>query len=295
MSDSAQSIEAPLKPSGSRKKLYMLAVAVLIVALSGSILLYSFRPVEAIALSLQYKVGEKMTYEINMTISMEDEFSYTDKFSYTMVYSMEVLDKEGDIYTIRMTTGIRSQNLTITPTGILIQNQTVTIYSLTMKITESGEFVELVDAPEEVEKALQEARSSFSFMPGNGFYFPLSEAKVGDSWQVPIGMTTEMFNFTGTLNCAITESRKITVPAGTYDAFKLEVSSSDLDIAFSPELATGYSIDFQMAMNGYEYFEKGTCRTIQATFNQTTSATVMDTTVTMEFSMDMQLTEHIKP
>jgi hypothetical protein len=280
MSDSNQSIEAPLKPSGSRKKLYMLVVAVLIVALSGSILLYSFRPVEAIALSVQYRVGEKMTYETDMTMNMMGF-----EVSTTMVYSMEVLKKEDDIYTIRMTT------------GILSQDQTTISYSLTMKIDESGRFVELVDAPEEVQEALQQSMSYYSFMPGNGFYFPLSEAKVGDSWEVPIGLTTEAFNFTGTLDCAITETRKITVPAGTYDAFKLEVSSSDLSFAFSPELEmeTGQSMGIQMAINGYEYFERGTCRTVQAAFNATVNATVMDTTMTFEFSMDMQLTEHIKP
>ena len=170
-------------------------------------------------------------------------------------------------------------------------------YSLSMKIDESGQFVELVDAPEEVQEAFQQSMSYFSFMPGNGFYFPLSEAKVGDSWEVPIDMTTEMFNFTGTLDCVITETGEITVPAGTYDTFKLEVSSSDLSFAFSPELEqeTGQSMGIEMAIDGYEYFEKGTCRMIQSAFNLTISATVMDTTVTMEFSMDMQLTEHIKP
>jgi hypothetical protein len=279
MSDSTQSIEAPLKTSGSRKKLYLVVVAVLIVALSGSILLYSFRPVEAIALSLQYRVGEKMTYETNMTMNIMGF-----ETSATIVYSMEVLNKEGDIYTIRMTT------------AILSQNQTIPSSSLTMKVDESGRFVELVDAPEGVQEALQ-SMSYFNFMPGNGFHFPLSEARVGESWEVPINMTTEMFNFTGKLDCAITETRKITVPAGTYDAFKIEVSSSDLGFAFSPELEQemGQSMEIQMAMNGYEYFERGTCQTIQAAFNATINATVMDTTMTLELSIDMQLTEHIKP
>jgi hypothetical protein len=280
MSDSTQSIEAPIQKPGSRRKLYLFVVIVLIAALSGSVLLYSFRPVEAIALALQYEVGEKMTYEMDMTVGMMGV-----EASATMSYSIEVLDKEGDIYTVRMTM------------ELLGQGQTGTSYSMTMKITESGELVELVDAPEEVQQAIQQSMSYFSFMPGNGFYFPLSEARVGDSWPIPINVSTEMFDFTGTMQCAITETRALTVPAGTYDVFKLEITSSDLDFALNPEYEQelNQSMDMQMTMNGYEYIERGTCRMIQANFDTTMSMAIMNVTATMDLSMNMQLTEHIRP
>jgi len=253
-----------------RKKWYLLAgLIVILVAAFGTWLMV---PAEVVALGINYSKGEKMTYEIDMSMKMMGQ-----EFSYTMTIRIEILEKENGIYTIRQT--ITSDLL----------DQT---YSLTVRINETGNVVEFLDVPPE----FQQTMTSFSFMPGNGYYFPKEEAKVGDSWQIPISMQTEEFNLTGTINNKITETRRITVPAGTYDVFKLEFTSSEFEMTYKPppELNMTTPIEIGMTMRGYEYFEKGTCLVVEARFEQTTSMSMMGQTISVSMTLNMRLIEHTR-
>ncbi|MCW4020873.1 MAG: hypothetical protein NWF14_06575 [Candidatus Bathyarchaeota archaeon] len=232
-------------------------------------------PVEVVALGINYSQGEKMTYEIDITMKMVGQ-----EFSYPMTYIIEILDKQNGIYTMRTTFSLMNQT-----------HPTAT-YSITARVNETGHTIEFLDVPPE----FQQTMSSFSFMPGNGFYFPTEKAKVGDSWQISIDTQPEEFNLTGTINNEITETRRITVPAGTYDVFKLEVTSSEFTLVVKPppELSMTESIEIGMTMKGYEYFEKGTCRVIEAKFEQTTNMSMMGQTISITITLDMRLTEHVK-
>jgi hypothetical protein len=226
-------------------------------------------------LGINYVQGEKMTYEIDMTMEMMGQ-----EFSYTMTLMIEILYKENGTYTVRTTFGLMNQT------------QPMATYSITAKVNETGHTVEFLDVPPD----FQQTMSSFSFMPGNGFYFPKGEAKVGDSWQIPIDMQTEEFNFTGTINNKITETRRINVPAGTYDVFKLEFTSSEFNLEYEtpPELNMTEPIEIDMTMKGYEYFEKGTCRVVEAKIEQTTSMSMMGQTISVTITLDMKLTKHTR-
>jgi hypothetical protein len=133
-------------------------------------------------------------------------------------------------------------------------------------------------------------------MPGNGFYFPVEEAKVGDRWEIPLNMQNEQFNLTGTINNQITGTRKIIVPAGTYEVFKLEFTSTDFTLSFSPppELNMSEPMVMETSMRGYEYFEKGTCRVVEASFEQTVSMSLMGQSISVTITIDMTLKEHVK-
>ena len=255
------------KPKSRKKWYFLIGLIVLIVAAFGTWLMV---PVEVVALGINYSPGEKMTYEIDMTMKMMGQ-----EFSYTMTYRIEILDKENGTYTMRQAF-----------TSDLL-NQT---YSFTVRINETGHIVEYLDVPPE----FQQTMSSFTYMPGNGFFFPKEEAKVGDSWQIPIDMQTEEFNITGTINNKITETRRITVPAGTYDVFKLEITSSEFIYVYEPPPELNMTEPIEMDMKGYEYFEKGTCLVIEAKFEQTTSMSMMDQTISMSMTLEMRLTEHTK-
>jgi len=100
----------------------------------------------------------------------------------------------------------------------------------------------------------------------------------------------------GTINNKITETRRITVPAGTYDVFKLEFTSSEVTMTYKPppELNMTTPIEMSMTMKGYEYFEKGTCLTVEAKFEQTASISMMGQTISMSTTLNMRLTEHTK-
>ena len=265
----------PSQASKSRRRWYILAgLAVVIVVALGT---WSMLPgeAEALLLGINYIEGEAMTYETNMTMEMMGQ-----EFSFLMTYTLEVLDVEDGTYTIRTTFNLMNQT------------QAPATYSITARINETGQTVEFLDVPPE----FQQTMSSFSFMPGNGLYFPMKEARVGDSWQIPIDMQTEQFNFTGSIDNRITETREVTVPAGTYEVFKLEIASSDFRMVYipPPELGATGPIEMDLTMSGYEYFEKGTCRVVEAKIDQTIEMSMMGQTLSMTMTLDMTLTEHIR-
>ena len=268
--DNEVQFQAP-KPKPRKKRYFLIGLIVLIVTVV-AFGTWLMAPAEVVALEVNYSQGEKMTYEIDISMKMMGQ-----EFSYTIIIRMEILEKEDGIYTIR-------QSFT---SDLLDQT-----YSFTVRINKTGNVVEFLDVPPE----LQQTMSSFSFMPGNGLYFPKEEAKVGDSWQIPIDMQTEEFNLTGTINNKITETRRITVPAGTYDVFKLEFTSSEVTMTYKPppELNMTTPIEMSMTMKGYEYFEKGTCLTVEAKFEQTASISMMGQTISMSTTLNMRLTEHTK-
>ena len=259
----------------SRKRLYFLVgLIALMVAAFGT---WSMLPseAEAVVLGINYSQGERMAYEIDMTMEVMGQ-----EFSYTMTYVLEILEKENETYTMR------------TILTLVNQTQIIATYSITARVNETGHTVEFLDVPPE----FQQTMSSFSFMPGNGFYFPKEEARVGDSWQITIAIQAEDFNFTGTVNNRITGTRRVTVPAGSYDVFRLEVASSDLTFIYKPppEIGVTEPIEAQMTMDGYEYFEKGTCLVVEAKFEQTTSMSIAGQTMRLTMALDMRLAEHPK-
>jgi len=256
--------------SRSRKRWYFLIVSVILIAVAFAS--WSMLPgeAEAVTLGLSYVEGEEMTYELEMAMEMMGT-----NLSFAMTYTMEVLDVEDEMYTVRTTFSLMEQT-----------------FSLTTRINQTGHTVEFLDAPPEFEQSM----SYVSFMPGNGFYFPGEMARVGDSWQIPVDMRTEQFNLTGTMDAKITETGEITVQAGTYEVFKLEISSDVRMVAPPPEYANVTEpIGMNMTMEGYEYFEKGTCRVIEAKIEMTMDMSMMGMTVSIPMTLNMELTEHILP
>lgn len=253
-----------------RKNWYLPIGLIVIIIAAFSIYYLAYMPTEVVALGIKYNRGDKMTYEIDVTMTMTGQ-----ELSYNMTQKIEVLDKENGIYTLRTTS--------------ILMNQT---YSITMRISELGHMVEVLDVPPEFQQFI----SSFSFMPGNGLYFPSDETKVGDSWQIPIDTQTEVFNITGTINNKLASIQSINVPAGTYQVFKLEITSSEVTIEFEPlsELDMTEPIEIDVMMEGYIYFEQETCLVVQAFTEQTTTTSMMGQTISMTMTLDMRLTEHTK-
>lgn len=256
-----------LKLRSRRKLCLIIGVVVVVVAALGT---WSILPGEAVSLVVSYTKGEKLTYEVTMTMKM-GEVSQTIE----MILTMEVLDVEDGVYTIKQTMTIAEMDQA---------------FSFTMKFDETGQVLDVEGLPSEA----QQTFSSFTGIPGCGMYFPKDRARVKDSWDTPIDIRTGEFNLTGTIHNRITETRKLTVPAGTYDVFKLEIPRSELTATYEPpaELDMASPIQMDMTISGYEFFEKGTCLTIQANFDQTFTVSFGGQTMTMSVTMQMKLVEH---
>ncbi len=266
--------EAPseaVKPRFGRKQYLVIGLVVIATVVTASIIVFTqFLPsARAVTLGFNYSVGEKMTYELNMTM----EIMGTEVPLPGAMWEIEVQGFDGENYTILQTMTVGLQE-----------------FSSTMKMNKTGYVVEYIGLPPEFE-AMGPTSFSFLGVPGFGSYFPEEEVRVGESWEIPFDMELPGIDSEGTISYELSEIASVTVPAGTYKALKINFEGTDLHVAYSVE-----EIDFDVTwnINGYIYLEKDTCRLIELRFDQSATVTAMGETESMEMTMQMQLTEHLK-
>lgn len=263
--------EAPpeaLKPSFGRKLHLVLGLVAIAIIAIGSIVVFtqfllSVRG-ETVSLGLNYSVGEKMTYWINISVK-----TMGSEGSQEATWEMEVQGFDGENYTIHQTMTVGLQE-----------------FSFTVKMNKTGYIVEYIGLPPELEQAL----SSFASVPGFGSYFPKEEVRVGETWEIPFDMIVPGIDFEGTISYELSEITNVTVPAGTYEALKINIEGSDLHME---------GMDFHVTWNisGYTYLEKASCHLIELRLDQSmtgTTTTAMGPATSMEMTMEMQLIEHLK-
>jgi hypothetical protein len=261
----------PQPPRRSRKKLGIAVALVAVVAVALVAVVFLANPTffamgETVPLTFSYSEGEKMTYSMTMTMDLMGQ-----ETTETGTSTVEILSVQGDTYTIRTTTDTESSPSV----------------SYTMTMDKTGRITDYGSLPENVQQSL----GSLSFLPGYGSSFPKQEAKVGESWQIPLDTEVSGVSLEGAVNCKVSEVKSLTVPAGTYNVFKMEISINN---AHASSSALGANIEMTMNANGYVYLEKGTGRTIELLFEETVSGTSTGATVSVDLEMQMQLTEHIR-
>jgi len=248
--------EAPpeaVKPRLGRK-LYLVIglVAIAIIAIASIVVftqLLRGAKGEPVPLGLNYSEGEKMTYEMSMAIEAPGMEETMEG-----TWEMEVLSFDGENYTIQ-------QTMTINRMGYV------------------------VGLPPE----LEETFSSLLGVPGLGSYFTKEEVRVGESWEIPFDIEFSGIDLEGTISYKLSGITSVTVPAGTYEALKINIKSSGLS-------ATIEEMDAQITMNinGYVYLENGTCRLIELRLDESATMTAAGQTASMEMTMQMQLIEHVE-
>jgi hypothetical protein len=87
-------------------------------------------------------------------------------------------------------------------------------------------------------------------------FFPKEEARVNDTWQVPVNSDNSLIGFNGVFTYKFGGVQKISVPAGTYKVFKIDVSSNNLTRLGTENLVTTLDVE--------AYLEYGTCCMIEA-------------------------------
>ena len=265
----SETLPEAVKPRFGRKLyLVMGLVAIAIVATASIIVFTQFLPSatgETVPLGLNYSVGEKMTYEFSMTME-----ALGNEVSQEAILGMEVQSFDGENYTIRETMTFASQE-----------------YSFTVKIDKMGNVIDFIDLPPE----FQETLSSFLGVPGFGSYFPKEEARVGESWKIPIDMELMGMDLEGTINYKLSKITSVTVPAGTYDVLHVEIKPSSFAATYSEG---GMSFHMDLNMDGYIYLKNATCHPIEYRINESATITAQGQTQSMEMTIQMQLIEHLK-
>jgi hypothetical protein len=126
------------------------------------------------------------------------------------------------------------------------------------------------------------------------------EVKVGDSVNVPFPTYNSSIGISGSLTMTFKGIQDLTVPAGTYKVFRIDITSNDLKMNYQlPLNGVGSfipsNISIGMNMNYQIYIEYGTMRQIKADMQENVSTQTSTMSYAMNMDMNMTLVEHIQP
>jgi hypothetical protein len=261
----------------SKKKCYALAVVITIAVVATALLIPQGLG-NSIPLSLDYQVGEKMIYNTTEQVEQNENSG-----NITSTSSLEVVDFDGEYYTL---------NHTITT--ILESPFTVSFIEKVNKTGYASYFI-----PGETENLFGNTSSN----PVLAALLSKPEAKVGDTWQIPLATGNSTIGTTGNLTLTFGNIEDFTVPAGTYRVFRIDIASNDLT-AYSkipgnnsiPEASEDITTSIiNVSFSGHIYLEYGTCRQIKSDVQIAMALQSELLNSNINYSSHMTLTQHIKP
>jgi hypothetical protein len=218
-----------------------------------------------IPLSYNYAPGEEMTYNMNETINDAGQNT-----SITGTFSLDVISFDGTNYIINFTTTVRVP----TPDEASTLSSTVT-----EKMNKAG-YVTVSNGMNGTQCPLF----------GNPFlYFQKDKATVGETWQVPLSFGNQTVSYNGNFTYTFGNIQTITVPAGTYKVFALNISSNDLTVIMGGTTKDLTVVLQNVTAQGQVYIEYGTCRlidsNIQEIINYTSGSINYDETITEQTTL----------
>jgi hypothetical protein len=262
-------VEVPLKPRRFGKKLYALLSVVAVVVVISVVVFMFLIPRglgEIIPYGFNYAAGEQMTYDISISTTGAGQ-----TVSETGTLGMHVLSFDGENYTINETMRIVVQGISQEA-------------SYTVKMNKTGYIADISGFPAQT----QQTYSMFMGMPGFGGFFNKTEARVGETWRIPLNMGNSTFSMAGTINYRFGDIQNITVPAGTYKTFKMEISTDDAYVSSG-------SVSMSVNMNGQIHLEYGTCRLVDMNMQESMSSSGIGQTTTASVTMQMRLIQNTRP
>lgn len=248
-----QPASLPPPSKRSRKRIYAL-LGIVAVAAVASALVFAFLVPQSsgtiIPLSYNFTVGDNMTYNVTTNMTMMGRNSVS-----TMTLSMGIVSFDGENYTINETASFPQ----------LGPSQS---FSITEKMNKTGYFT--ITYISGLPAGMNQTYSTGNGPLGFGTFFQKDQARVGETWQVPMGLSN-LANVgpAGNLTYKFGDIQDITVPAGTYKVFRIDVSGSNLTMSST---IAGVSFSMNMSVNGQEYLEYGTCRPINFNLQENVSS-----------------------
>jgi hypothetical protein len=294
---SAGSGSAQAAPSKkSNQKIYFSVAGILTVLILTAALFIP--PTSAvIPLEVNYTVGEQMTYDV----TVESRLTVPDAGAASMIglssgnatvngtLTTDVVDFDGEFYTL-------NQTMQMTIDGKPYS------FSYIEKMNKTGYSTGFLNME-------QQLSSNMSF--GSPYLAQLlnkSEVKEGDKITIPISEVLGSLgsilsenlpdaNFSGNMTLTFGGEQDLTVPAGTYHVFRIDMATDNVTYHIETPSIGNYSLnmDLGLDMAGQTYIEYGTMRPIQYTMqeNVTLQSSMMNYTIGMD--MNMTLAKHTMP
>jgi hypothetical protein len=249
--------------------------------------------VATIPLNVDYTVGEKMVYDTSMNATFQYDNSalpagntvLPNITDVNMKQTIEVINFDGEYYTLNHTMTMN------------VLNKPVSI-SILEKMNKTGYSAYLFNLGGTQQEIPSNGVTSNSYLTQ---LLSKPEVKVGDSVEVPFpNVTNSSIGITGDLTMTFKGVQDLTVPAGTYKVFRIDITSNNLQMNYHLPLSglsnfTPSNITMNMDMNYQVYIEYDTMRQIKANMQETISMQSVSLNYAMTMNMDMTIVEHIRP
>jgi len=204
-----QPIKTEVTKNSGRKKLYITLAAVLaIIIIVAAIMFVPQGTANVISLGVNYSVGEKLTYDVTSKMSSDSGASSTN-ISTTYTVTIEVLSFNDDTYKLNYTTNISvlGNPFSLTKTVEVKASQMVTALALLPVATQ------------------QYASNPNGNSPLMTAFFDQSQAKVGDTWTLPLS-ATDSSQQAGNLTVTFKAIQDLKVDSGSYKVFRMDYSTN---------------------------------------------------------------------
>ncbi len=245
----------PAKENKSGKKLWVLGIGLLVIACLAGVLMApqaTITPQDSdslLQLGIKYTVEEHMVYN-----------STSDGIT-----TIDILGFDGQRYSLNVTTSgsyPKTGGYYTSPTGMP-----------TLTIAKSEYYKNFL--PEGQPSIFNDVENN----PALAAYVTKTSVNIGDVWAIPVTTDNSTYGWIGDIIVKFCGVQNITVPAGSYEAFAIEISSSNLSVQIDPDSSTAkgaYGIqNVTYQLHGTTYLEQGTCRLIK--FNLASQQTIFYT------------------
>ena len=271
------------------KKLYVVLAAVAIVIIAAAFFIPQGEA--TIPLSVDYAVGEKMAYDSTITMSLDSNLfgaslQVPNNLTLDSQQTIEVVGFDGDNYLLNHTT-------TMDVLGKPVS------FSVNEKMNKTGYSTYLFSTGD------TQTEISTSSLAGDSYLAQLlndPQAKVGETFTVPYPSINSNIQTTGDLTVKFSAIQDLTVSAGTFRVFRIDITSDNLQMTINiPQTQSGgisipaSSITANLNLNYQVYLEYGTMRQIQSNMQETTALQSSAINMTLQMGMDMTLKQDLKP
>jgi hypothetical protein len=234
-------------------------------------------------LGLNYQIGDHMVYEttnfvtnqmVNTSLSLP---GVTNSQSFNSSITIDVVGSNSENYTVKeaITT---LPKLTIHP-----------LPAITLNVSKASYYNNFM-APG---GPLIFYNSSSN--PTISAYLAQPSVKVGDVWKIPVNTGNESLGLTGEVTLTFAGMQDLTVPAGTFQTMRIEVTSNVLSLHSDGSSIIKVPNGMTLQLNGTSYIEQGTCRLIKADLTQLTTTNTPGIGSTSTLYTEKTLAEYSKP
>lgn len=231
--------QAPSKKRFGKKLYITVAAMIIITVVLCAIFLVPSSNAENISLSVYYSHGEKLTYDVTSSSFNQIGNSSTNSSTQSTL-TIEVVSINGDTYTLNYTT-TSANSLATSHLMEAKEADMVNLFTLLPAVLQ--QYMENTDSSSPLETAV----------------FNQSEAKVGDTWQIPVSCAASP-----TPDAEITVKfvaiQNLAVEAGNFKVFKIEFTQTSAKQSQNQPTDQAYG-----GISGESYLEFGSCKQIQST------------------------------